>query len=109
MSEWIKTAKVGDKVVALSFTGSEGGYGDEILPIEGTVYTIRDIMFHEGAICFRLEEIRNDVRLYLVDGAPCVCEITFKWSRFRPVQPRQTDISVFERLLNTVPSDLEVV
>lgn len=77
-----------------------GGYGSEIFPVEGVVYTIRE--FAEGGYLtlneqhIRLEEITNPTLTYL-DGYH---EAAFCVSRFRPLVNRRTDISALEALLN---------
>lgn len=111
MSEWIKTAKVGDKVVFIVPFGREhalqAATRGDVLPVEGGVYTIREIdpPDLDGLIYLRLAEIQNPE---IEDDDPLrQGEAMFNAARFRPVQPRSFE--VFERLLNTVPSDLEVV
>lgn len=99
--EWVKTAKVGNKVVCVSIpTGQEQ---DEIFPTIGEVYTIRDVEVFEGEVFLRFMELRNPVKRYGNDYGECL----FGSWRFRPVHCRLTDISVFTRLLNTVPSEME--
>lgn len=72
-------------------------YG-EIVPVFGEVYTIRDIVTDADVHnTLRFIEIRNDCHLYL-DGHR---EPSFNATVFSPVVDRKTDISVFEKLLNT--------
>jgi len=93
--------KVGDKVVCLQ-TWFEpcGGYGDEVGPVEGVIYTIREIGYLSpsipGKVHVRLCEIVNKARPCQVVG---IWEQTFRASRFRPVQKRKTDISIFTAML----------
>lgn len=75
-----------------------------VLPVTGKIYTIREIGPHmDGTICVRVREILNPVIPYpgFKDGEP-----SFEARRFRPVQPRQTDISIFTQMLN--PSKINV-
>lgn len=78
-----------------------GGYGDEVFPTKGIVYTIRDAGIIRPSFLdayVRLVEIRNQVRAYGTCGAfePC-----FMAERFRPVNPKR--IEVFTSLLVTPP------
>lgn len=76
------------------------GYGDEVGPVGGQTYTIRDIIGvhpRTGEFCLRLEEISNPVREY-VGGR---YEPMFRASRFRPV--RKTIIGVFTAMLAPKP------
>lgn len=100
MAEWIKSAKVGDKVVCVEVGWSDAV--DEIVPEFGRVYTIRDIEVDWDGVFFKLSEIKNEPTWYSDGFFECV----FEAENFRPVQPRQTDISIFTRLLNTTPADL---
>jgi hypothetical protein len=71
-------------------------YGCEIFPVKANIYTIRQISLSpEGEAAFRLFEIVNEPREYLIG---CV-EPCFLARRFRPLQERKTDISIFEKLL----------
>ena len=69
------------------------------LPVKGGIYTVRDFVHpygHPGPAGILLEEIRNPPSLY-VEGA---FEPSFCQSRFRPFVKRQTDISMFKRMIN---------
>ncbi|RUU79990.1 hypothetical protein [Mesorhizobium sp. M7A.F.Ca.MR.362.00.0.0] len=97
----------GMKVVCVKTWSSRGyGYGDEIGPVAGNTYTIREIGYfrseNQGHLQVRLCEIVNKARPYRDIG---VREQSFRASRFRPVQNRATDISIFTALLN--PSEDE--
>lgn len=110
MAEWIRNAKVGDKVVFVVPFGRSHSLqaftrGD-VLPVEGEVYTIREITLPDldGMVFLKLEEIQNPV---VDDDDPLrQGEALFNAARFRPVQLDRQDISVFKRLLNTTPADL---
>lgn len=108
MSEWIKTAKVGDKVQCVDDAIIHGYPGKEIRPCAGMVYTIREIIVdypaRSGAeFCpfIRLAEIVNSVLIYR-EGP---CEAAFSFRRFRPVRP--PDISIFTDMLKTAPVPVE--
>lgn len=100
---------VGMEVVCVESTENRDGYGDEILPVKGEHYTLRDIGVDPaiGSVCVWLVEIVNEERRYTHSllGRDVVTEPAFPAYRFRPVQRRKTDISVFQALLN--PSEPE--
>lgn len=85
---------VGMKVVCISEQYRPTSAPDErdILPREGQVYTIRS--FHKSGNLW-LVEIRNKRRVWSTGRH----EYAFHPSRFRPVQPRKTDISMFTAML----------
>lgn len=95
---------VGMKVVCVETWCREPyrGHGDEQGPVAGQVYTIRQIGLLDptepSTICLRTVEIVNPVHNY---DEVARFEICFAAERFRPVQTRSTDISVFTALLNT--------
>lgn len=63
------------------------GYGDEIFPEQGGVYTVREIVSVRGESALLLDEIRNE-RLPYKDGPfmePYTWEQAFAARRFRPV------------------------
>lgn len=74
---------------------------------DGSVYTISWIGTcpEEGIVCIRLQEVTRrcdtaeDRRYWGLYG-----EVPFRASRFRPVQTRQTDISVFTAMLSPKPA-----
>jgi hypothetical protein len=92
---------VGMKVVCIDPTwGASGPLQAEYcpnLPVKGQVYTIRTlecrvVVKREGfAVLIRLEEIHNPINY---QGEP-----VFFGKKFRPVQPRKTDISIFTAML----------
>lgn len=96
--------KVGDKVVCVN-----DGYVPQRWKTiggldgltTGKVYTIRRIGPQYGHVTVSLEEIVRPIRGVKTDGSPLTEEIGYNPSRFRPVQPRKTDISVFTALLHT--------
>lgn len=89
---------VGQKVVCVDAEFQRGDFYDATtLPVEGTVYTVRDVFEPvPGAICIRLDEIVNDVE----DFECGMMEAGFMVRRFRPVVERKTDISIFKAMLN---------
>ena len=113
MCEWIKNAKVGDKVECVSTWDGITYYG-EVGPVAGSVYTIREIGIlnpdYPEMVTVRLVELVNEAREYsltrLVGHASF--EPSFDARRFRPVEPRKTDISIFTDMLKTADKPLEV-
>lgn len=65
--------RIGQKVVFVPNGRPMRGYGDEIIPVEGVIYTIRSLVPHaNGQIGVRLVEIKNRVlrRETVDDRAP---------------------------------------
>jgi len=93
---------VGQKVVCVeTWALSLGdGYGDEVGPVAGNVYTIRSIQVGRKAreVTVRLHEITNPIRPYYIIG---MWEPDFNVRRFRPV--KTTDISIFTAMLAPTP------
>lgn len=95
--------KVGDKVVCVKQYDFNAAVmlPTDTLPVEGGIYTIREIgCLHPNypkAAAIRLREIRNRQVMRIETGT--AIELFFFASRFRRVQPRKTDISIFQRLL----------
>lgn len=87
---------VGQKVVCID-NNRDGGYGDEIVPDVGPVYTVRELFSCNGHDWLRLREIKNSPRYYTPGG---VTEAFFHISRFRPVVERKTSIAIFTAMLN---------
>lgn len=89
---------IGQKVVCIKNGGwtSPKMFGDEIFPVFGKVYTVREIEpdFDEYS-WIRLEEIINRPHNY-GDG---MIEASYRSDRFRPIVERKTDISVFTKML----------
>lgn len=90
--------RVGAKVVCVD-SSRLGGFGDETYPVEGDIYTIRDVTCGpRGAACVRLEEVVNVPRSYRTG----YLEARFRLSRFRPLVSQQDDIEAhFSRFLET--------
>jgi hypothetical protein len=62
------------------------GYGDEVYPVLGENYTVRDVVLdHFGAEGLLLAEIRNDRLPYRVGAQIVDFEKPFASWRFRPV------------------------
>lgn len=102
MADWIRTAKVGDKVQCIDDgAGGEKHWdkGEEIFC--GQVYTIGGIFIDdEDCICLELIEVKRTELARIVWGGR---RLGYLYSRFRPVEPRKTDITVFTDMLRTVP------
>lgn len=94
---------VGQKVEFVGPSLEGYGFGWEIMPKIGGVYTIREIVSsalgHQG---FKLVEIVNRPAQYRQRHDEC----NFIATRFRPIVERKTDISIFTDMLN--PSDERV-
>jgi hypothetical protein len=96
---------VGEKVKCINDsnwpTPRQFGAYTPILPVRGRVYTVRDVvpMMRKGwdEDGLFLEEIVNPIRTK-PDGS--TFELAFRMSRFRS----RTNISVFRRMLETVPA-----
>lgn len=90
----------GMKIVCISdkYRPSSAPSEGDAIPRKGQVYTIRG--FHRSGNIW-LVEIVNRRRLW-VSGRH---EYAFHPSRFRPVQHRKTDISMFQALLNPSKPD----
>lgn len=104
---------VGQKVVCINTPVPRlgmAGYGNEIYPQKGEVYTVRAVPiipnFAGGAATpsIRVYEIINPMRRYKNRGA---FEPAFPSKCFRPLDERKTDIAIFKRLL--VPTGKELV
>jgi hypothetical protein len=92
--------RVGQRVVCIS--QPVGGYGDEIDPVVGDIYTVRGIEIDRPSgdinpIGLLLGEIINAPRYYRDHDEPTEC--TFGAHRFRPLIERKTDISFAHEIL----------
>ena len=115
MCEWVKRAKVGDKVVCIKETYQPPAgvvmIDIPVVPELGKVYTIREITVGivGQIICIKVDEIADQHLNLLFNGVPRIGGLVFEADLFRPVQPRTYDISIFTRLLNTAPAEMEEV
>lgn len=91
-----KTWKIGDEVECVDDSDFRFTFGENI-PIKGTKYTIRSFVYYSGGVGIRLNEIQNKPMLYDIGG---FAECAFHAWRFRKLQKRKTDISVFTQMLN---------
>ena len=108
MSEWIKAAKVGDKVVCLSVFEGWARRPLFTLPIVGGVYTIREIVvgWYEAepeTVHLRFTEISNAPQSW-VGGD--ISEPAFLQRRFKPVAPQQKSIEALRALTDKPFADL---
>lgn len=91
---------VGEKVVCVRLGGR--GYGCEVKPVVGGVYTVRELISLNGEAQIRLVEIVNDV-LHYKEG-----RIEAAWAayRFRPLVERKTEagMAVLRSILTNAPS-----
>lgn len=69
---------------------------------EGEIYTIRDIYYDpfckDDGIVVNLEEVRRKIH----EGGR---ELGYHHSRFRPLEKKKTDISIFQSILNDVKAE----
>lgn len=86
----------GQKVICIDDSGDKTDR-PESFPVKDTVYTIR----RDFGQTVLLEEIVNEPQAF-IDGFR---EMRFRATRFRPVNDRPTDISVFTDLLTPGDSD----
>jgi hypothetical protein len=97
---------VGQKVICIRSFSAREGFGIEIVPLVGVVYTVRFIENHRDdprLACGQmllLVEIVNQPFEYLAGFVECI----FSGDCFRPFVT--TDISVFEPMLEPVPTNL---
>jgi hypothetical protein len=92
--------RVGQKVVcvldgpAAFATGHEWGASEAIF--EGNIYTVaRYFLDHSGEPLVWLEEVRRSPLSRMIFGD----DAGYAARRFRPVVERETDISIFEKML----------
>jgi len=105
----ISMFRVGQKVVCVETWDAGGkGNGDEIGPVNGTIYTVRHVgtglnpFFHD-ILQIRLVEIVNPTRNYrrgLTEVA--FFETAFRATRFRPIVSRPTSIEFAHEILRSV-------
>lgn len=96
--------RVGMRVVCVDDQPSDGR--GEVYPVESQVYTIRALsLTDDGQVKIRLVEIVNAPMAYRQGFHEC----WFRARRFRPVQARKTDISIFTALLNPSQRDREYI
>lgn len=89
---------VGQQVVCVNASGLEKHfYPRTRLPVERTIYTVRELLAIKDKPLLRLIEIVN----HEYDFESGVFEPAFHVSRFRPVVEKKTDISIFTALLNS--------
>lgn len=81
------TFKMGDAVAFIDDTNlGTLGYGDEVYPVLGQTYTVRDVVIdHFGVEGLLLQEIRNDRLPYRVGDKIVDFEKPFASWRFRPL------------------------
>ena len=93
--DWIRLAKVGDKVVCVD--------ADDANLTLGETYTIASIT--TGRFNNSKYGCVHNVCITLKEANPKKGSVGFIPQRFRPIEPRKTDISIFTRLLITAPAD----
>lgn len=71
------------------------GYGDDVLPTQGEVYTVRDILIdHFGVEGLLLDEIRNDRLPYTVGKEIIWSERSIASWRFQPLVSGERDLEI---------------
>jgi hypothetical protein len=115
MSDWIKTANVGDRVVCVKDNWGHLMYGGTATnlpyrqPMINEVLTISDIVppeniaFGRKAFAFAFAEIERTQ----VDD-PISIDVVWAAENFRPLNDRPTSIEVFTDMLKTTDKPLEV-
>ncbi len=86
---------VGQKVVCVKVGAWADALLDEIMPINGGIYTIRDMEADSGEVWLRFDEIRNP-ECPFDDGW---YECRFWADNFRPLETRKTSIEIFNQIL----------
>lgn len=105
-ADWIRYAKVGDKVVCVDAANRPGRFWRrERKLVAGSVYTITGIFVSEmlldpGEILFEFAEMGK-----FVDAAGR--RLGYRACRFRPIQPSKTDISIFTDMLKKAGKRIE--
>ena len=101
--------RVGQKVVCVYFDGI-GGYGDELNPQPGSIYTVRDVAASDE-VYIRLQEIRNPLRYYrcIITGEHKDTEAWMRANRFRPVAEKPTAMEIIKAIVldpsKPIPAD----
>lgn len=97
---------VGQKVVCVSTIVNKNHYKNEIYPIEGMIYTIRDMTIGvvTGQACLMFEEIRNPLQLYKTPEGDKITEVAFTFTRFKPLN---TSFKTLEDILKAPLSPIK--
>lgn len=100
--DWVKYAKPGDKVVCVDNHADQMWASTAEMPQIGAIYTI-DAIFdtEDGRIAFDLIEIRRDEIARKFFERRGLRGGYGSW-RFRPLEKRKTDISIFTAMLDKV-------
>lgn len=101
----------GDKVVCIKDCHDHlnPGYGDEIVPDVGGVYTVRECVAHPGdnRPCILLKEVVNRTRGYRPGGIiSVIMEPSFLASYFRPVEYKA--MGIFRQIAKDVTEGKKV-
>lgn len=106
-AEWIKTAKIGDKVVCIDDQPLASGLDTGL--VKGDVYTIINIVFDKGRLPNGIVCDHYAIGLQeVLHPKPKRRGGCFGAFRFRPVHPRKTDIAWAYELLRPAPADQPV-
>ena len=90
--------KPGDKVVCVDNSLPWNRKWDDDAPEVGKVYTVKKIIVDfEGDVALRFCEINRSPLAFAQHGV----NIGYKATRFRPVQTKKTDISIFTDMLTS--------
>lgn len=94
------------KVVCIDDTGFDWDEEEVSLgcagPRRGNVYTVRGFYMPTS---IWLEEIKNPLLDYDDDGIVGLLELSFRVERFRPLDEKKTDISIFTAMLTDTKVD----
>ena len=90
---------VGMEVVCVEEPEDNGWHHNH--PTQGKIYTLREIGIGlTGEVLVKLKEVVNKPRAYPSPWGALYGEVSFYARCFKPLQKRQTDISIFTALLN---------
>ena len=95
----MNNSQVGDMVVCINENVLNPYYKNltTIYPKLNNIYTIREILIDiDGLVCYRLEE--------LPDQSLVMYDVVWEAVCFRPV--KKTSIEVFEKLIESIPTDI---
>lgn len=89
--------RVGQEITPIDRRGFADLKPNEAQPKFGRIYTVRRVIDCGAISGVQLNEIQNPVNY---PNSPTSVECAFDARGFRPVVRRQTDISIFTRMLN---------
>lgn len=97
---------VGQKVVCIDAKRDRSGGGGYVELVEGNIYRVREVLICDNEVCVRLQEILERAH-YLYDRVIFADDLPFLARRFKPLEERKTDISIFQKMLEPNKKVLE--